>query len=91
MFLRLASSRNKEGILKLAPNGIEGQSPEDTAISEMSKFEAEESEKRCQPSNWCQSGVISKNQLNKTLFFKENFPQLTFLKHFRIISKTIRL
>ena len=29
--LRLASSRDKEGILKLAPNGIECQSPEDIA------------------------------------------------------------
>ena len=33
LFLRLASSRDKEGILKLAPNGIECQSPEDIVKS----------------------------------------------------------
>lgn len=49
---------------------------EDTLISEMSKSEAEESKKGVNR----QIGVISKNQLNKSLFFKENFPQLTFQK-----------
>lgn len=33
LFLRLASSRDKEGILKLAQNGIECQSPEDIVKS----------------------------------------------------------
>lgn len=33
LFLRLASGRDKEGILKLAQNGIECQSPEDIVKS----------------------------------------------------------
>ena len=33
LFLRLASSRDKEGIIKLAQNGIECQSPEDIVKS----------------------------------------------------------
>ena len=68
---------------------------EDTLISEMSKFEAEESEKGVNR----QIGVITKNQFNKSLFFKENFPQLIFQKqksnipqiiscYSRIITKT---
>ena len=35
LFLRLASSRDKEGILKLAQNGIECQNPEDIAQMNM--------------------------------------------------------
>lgn len=62
---------------------------EDTLISEMSKFEAEESEKVVNR----QSGVISKNQFNKSLFFKEKNPTIniseTKLKNFINIGRVL--